>query len=150
MANMVELAKDMAVSPDGLMHTAGRIHFSGQIPEKHDANTALTASTTWYQLIGKLPVPAVLVSGVIRSEAKGVGASTVLDILKVASGTDLAGGTTLVTQVATNGLTDDTDYPLTVTAAAKACAKGSMIYAKLVTQGSEVLKPLLYDLEFQV
>lgn len=154
MSNLVEMASDMEVSPDGLLQMAGRMMMTGQVPLDISAQgTALTASETNYYILGRMPVAGVLEDAIIRSDESGVGASTTIDIFKVPSGTVIASvgtGTILVTQVAANGLTDATDEVLTISAANKRVDKGSLIVMRIVTQGSEVLEPIGYDLRFRV
>ena len=154
MGSFNELAKDMEVSPTGLLQVAGRLQLTGVAPPGiTGAGTALSASETNYWILGRMPVAGVLEDAVIRSDEKGVGASTTIDIFKVPSGSviaSVASGTILVTQVAANGLTDATDEVLTVSSANKAVAKGSLIVMRIVTQGSEVLEPVAYDLRFRV
>lgn len=150
MANMNELAIDMEVSPDGLMQSAARIHFTGQAPEYIDASTALASSATRYSIVGIMPCKGTLINAVVRSDEKGVSASSLLNILKAASGTALASGTAIVTQLECDDLTDATNWELTPTAGDCNLDKGDMIIIKHVAPASEVLEPLGYDLEFQV
>ena len=150
MGSMNEIAKDMAVSPDGFMQSAGRIHFTGQAPEYIDASTALASSATRYSIVGMMPCGGTLVRAFVRSDEKGVSSSSTFDVLKAASATALASGTAIVTQLETDDLTDATNWELSPVAGACNLVKGDMVIIKIVSPGSEVLEPVAYDLEFQV
>jgi hypothetical protein len=147
MASIDQIAGEAGVSKEGAMMNIGEYRIEGICPTNIAPLTAITASTTFYAYIGKVPKACKLVGGSIRSNAAGVGATTTLDVLKAASGTAPSAGTAIVTQVATNGLTPDTDSKLTVnTDGSQNIAAGSDIYVKIVAQGSETLKPVTVNL----
>ncbi|MDD5614883.1 MAG: hypothetical protein PHH85_01625 [Candidatus Methanoperedens sp.] len=152
-----QLADDLGISIDGLQYNAGMFiiqkQFVGAVAATAtgDFGTAMTASTTTYHVLGRMPKAGQLVEGKIRAHAAGVGATTTLDILKVASGTAVSSGTAMVTQVATNGLTADTDYSLAPkTDGSQNTGAGDLIVAKIVTQGTETLTPPIIDLKFRL
>jgi hypothetical protein len=142
MVSKKDIADELGITVDALHLNASRYIMERQAPGSIDANVALTASTTFYVKLGRVPKACVLESVTIRASAIGVGATTTIDILGVPSGTAVTSGTALVTQLAANGLTANTDYDMTVTAANKNLAAGTDIVAKIVTQASETLKPL--------
>lgn len=145
-----DLADELNISVEGLVNNITNIRIEGKAPTHIDDNTACTASSTFYVFLGRLEKAAKIVEGKIRSIAAGVGASTTLDILKVPSGTAPSSGTAIVTQVALNGITANTDSKLAPkTDGSENCAAGDMIFAKVVTQASETLKPLAVSLRFK-
>lgn len=148
MSSRRELAEEFEIPQDALHYNVARHKINGQAPSNVDGNTAITASTTYYTLLGILPRPATLESLDIRSEAAGVAGATI-DILKVPSGTAVGAGTAVVTQIAGNALTAATNYAMTVTAAAKNFAAGDALVAKIVGGAAETLKPLLVKAVFK-
>lgn len=147
------IADEIGSSPDGINYTSGKLRIQKQViaavaaTATGDANTALTASTTTYHILGKLPKAGIITSAIVRSEAAGVAGATI-DIFKVASGTAVTSGTAIVTQIAGNALTGATDLKLAVvTTGAQNIAAGSLIVAKIVTGASETLKPPFFDIE---
>lgn len=144
-----DLADELNVSQEGLV-LSSLVKMEAIVPTNIAPNTALTASTTFYGYLGRAPKGCELVEGTIRSEAKGVGATTTLDVLKVPSGTAVGSGTAIVTQIATNGLTNATDEKLAPTTdGTQILAAGDSVFVKIVTQGSEVLKPVSVSLKFR-
>lgn len=148
MVSKQELAGELEIPVDALHYNAARHIIDGQAPKNVNGDTALTASTTYYTLLGILPRNATLESVDVRSEAAGVAGATI-DILKVPSGTAVGSGTAVVTQIAGNALTAATNYAMTVTAAAKQFSAGDALVAKIVSGGAETLKPLLIKAVFK-
>lgn len=149
------LADETGMSIPGVALTSGKWRMQKQIiaavaaTATGDANTALTASTTTYHIIGMMPKAGTLSSVIIRTEAAGVAGATI-DLLSVASGTAVTAGTALITQIAGNTPTAATNYKATITEANKTVAAGALIVLKLVTGAAETLKPLFVDVEFQL
>lgn len=149
MVSKAELADELGISQDALADNAGRHTVSGQAPENVDTLTALTASTTYYKLLAILPRQATLESVKIRSAAVGVAGATI-DIFKVPSGTAITAGTAVVTQIAGNAITADTNYAMAVvTTVAKQFAAGDCLVAKIAAGAAETLKPLLITAVFK-
>lgn len=147
MGNIEQLAKEVGASVEGAKIAIGEYKLDSIAPSTIAPATALTASTTFYGLIGTVPKACKLVAGNIRSEAAGVGATTTIDILKVPSGTAIASGTAIVTQILANALTAATDKKLApVATGVENIAEGCQLWAKIVTQVSETLKPVAISL----
>lgn len=151
-----QLAEEQSVSIEGISLTTGKLRVQKQIiaavaaTATGDLNTALTSSTTTYHLICKAPKAMTLTNAIVRTAAAGVAGGT-LDLIYAASGTAMTSGTTMVTQVAGNGYTADTDKKLTInTDGTQNVPSGSIVFVKLVTGASETLKPLVVDLEFKL
>lgn len=145
------LAGEVGASREGVQQILGEVQLNGIAPTTIAPLTALTASTTFYALIGTVPKACKLVGGTIRSNAAGVGATTTLDVLKVPSGTAPSAGTAIVTQIATNALVADTDTKLApVTTGVENIAAGCEIYVKIAAQGAETLKPVAVNLVFRL
>ncbi len=141
MTSKKEMADELGITTDALHLNAARYIMERQAPGNVDGNTALSATTTYYTIIGRTPQAAVVESVTIRSAAVGVAGATI-DILKVPSGTAMTAGTAVVTQIAGNAITADTDYAMAVVAAAKNLAAGDSLVAKIVSGAAETLKPL--------
>lgn len=149
------LADEAQVSAAGINLTSGKLIIqrncvgpsATDYTQVGDANTALLASKTVYNILGRMPKAGKLKRCTIRSTAAGV-ASATIDILKAASGTAISSGTAVVTQLAGNALTASTDYDMVVnTDGTENIAAGSLIVAKIVTGAAETLKPLFVDIE---
>lgn len=107
-----------------------------------DANTAMTASVTTYTIAFIAPTPMVLKRALVRAAAVGVGATTTIDVMKAPSGTALTSGVAMITQIAANGLTANTNYNASVkTDGSQNINSGDLVFVKVVTQTSETLKP---------
>lgn len=147
MGSIEQLSNEIGASKEGVVMALGEYRLDGICPTTIAPLTAITASTTFYALIGKVPKACKLMAASCRSNAAGVGATTTLDILKVPSGTAPSSGTAIVTQLATNGLTANTDYKLAVKSdGSENIAADCDIYAKIVSQGAETLKPVTVNL----
>lgn len=135
-----KLADEVESSQEGVVLTSGRLIMQDRADG--DANTAMTASVTRYYFMGILPKSAKLIEATVRAAAAGVGATTTIDIMKVASGTAMTSGTAIITQIAANALTADTNYKAAVKSdGSENCGDGNAIIMKIVTQASETLKP---------
>lgn len=149
------LADEAQVSAAGVNLTSGKLIIqrmcvgpsATDYTQVGDANTALLASKTVYNVLGRMPKAGKLKRCTIRSAAAGVATSTI-DILKAASGTAISSGTAIVTQINGNAITGNTDYSMTVVATGdENIADGCLIVAKIVTGATETLKPLYVDIE---
>lgn len=142
-----QLKDELGISVDGLQKIA-RFMLTGNVPSNIDSDAALTASTTFYTILGYVPKGATLISGQYRVGAVSVAGST-LNIYKVPSGTAITAGTALVTQVDLTVVgAVNTNTALTVTAANKAVDEGSLIVAKVITGVGETVKGIVPQLEF--
>lgn len=150
-----QLASEVGASVAGVGYTAGKMHIqmmctgpsATDYTQIGDGNTALLASKTLYTVLGRLPKAGIIKSCIIRSANTGVAGATI-DILKAASGTAISSGTAIVTQIAGNALTANTDYKMAVNSdGSENISAGSLIVAKIVTGAVETLKPLFVDIE---
>lgn len=147
MGNIDQLAKEVGASVEGAKIAIGEHKLDAIVPSTVAPAAVLTASTTFYGLIGTVPKPCKLVAGNIRSEAAGVGGTTTIDILKVPSGTAIASGTAVVTQVIGNALVAATDTKLAPLATGvENIAAGCQLWAKIVAAAGETLKPVAISL----
>lgn len=149
------MADEVGVSAEGVLITNGKLKIQKQFigppatdyTQVGDANTALLASKTIYNVLGRMPKTGTLKYATVRANTVGVAGAT-FDIMKVASGTAIASAAAIVTQIAGTAFTAFTDVKLTVnTDGTQNIAAGSLIVAKLVTGGAETLSPPFIDLE---
>ena len=124
-------------------------------PQK-ELNTAMIASGTSFWAAMIVSCKMTLTEAIIRVEAKGIGTSTLLGLYKAASGTAVSDGTRMAgasdgADFNTSGLTNATNATMVLhtTKSRLLVADGDFVYIKIVTQGSEVLKPPVLRLTFK-
>jgi len=144
-----------AVSIDQMQRAINK-EYVVTICTQHELNTVMTASGTSYWAAMIAPCALKLTEAIIRAEADGVGTSTLLGLYKAASGTAVGSGTRMAgasddADFNTNGLTDATNGTMVLhtTAANLLVAAGDLVFIKIVTQGSEVLKSPVLRLTFE-
>jgi len=116
-----------------------------------DLNTAMTSSVTTYYGSFIAPCPMTLIDAYARAAAAGVASST-LDLQKVPSGTSIAAGTGMITQIAGTALTANTNIKATLSSTIlnRNVNAGDMVIVKIVTQAGETLKPPVVTAIFKV
>ena|SRR5271157_4196313 len=138
MVSREDIAKGCGGSPNMIAATVGQFVHLDRVAG--DFQTAMASSVTVYHALGIMGWSGQLKAGMIKAHAPGIGATTTLDVLKVPSGTAVTAGVAMVTQVATNALTADTNYQLAVKSdGSQNFNAGDTIVVKIVTQGTETL-----------
>ena len=154
--NKGDIARELgAVSLEQIQNAVTK-EFVVTICTQHELNTVMTASGTSYWAAMIASCKMELTEAMIRAEADGVGTSTLLGLYKAASATAVGSGTRMAgasddADFNTNSLTDATNalMVLHTTAANLLVADGDLVFIKIVTQGSEVLKSPVLRLTFE-
>ena len=154
--NKGDIARELGAVDLGQLQRAVNKEFVATICTQHELNTVMTASGTSYWAAMIASCKMKLTEAMISAEADGVGTSTLLGVYKAASGTAVGSGTRMAgasnsADFNTNSLTDATNATMVLhtTAANLLVADGDLIYIKIVTQASEVLKSPVLRLTFK-
>jgi len=155
--NKGDISRELGAVSLAQLQTAVNKEFAVTICAQHELNTAMTASGTSYWAAMIAPCKMRLTEAMIRAEADGVGATTLLGLYKAASGTAVGSGTRMAGDDDDNdfdtlgGLVDATNATMTLhtTAANLLVADGDLIYIKIVTAANEVLKSPVLRLTFE-
>lgn len=158
MGHVESLSKEVSASIEGVSLGIGRYHIDKQVcaPQASAADAsgnaikALMPSMTTYYILGKMPKAGKLVKANVFAYAVGVGASTVLDIMKVSSGTLITAGTQMVTQLAMNTADVSSNHKMSIVDASSNADADALIVAKITTAASETLTPPYVDLIFRL
>lgn len=136
-----QIAEMFNRSLDAVLGTVGRWILCERMDG--DEETAITASVTRYFNLGIAPFPCTLKQASIRAKGIGVGASTTIDLLKLPSGTAVASGVAMITQIAANALVANTNYKCAISSVTGAAtlAVGDSVFLKVVSQATETLTP---------
>ena len=154
--NKGDIARELGAVDLGQLQRAVNKEFVATICTQHELNTVMTASGTSYWAAMIASCKMKLTEAMIRAEADGVGTSTLLGLYKAASGTAVGSGTRMAgasddADFNTNSLTDATNATMVLHSSSGNLYvySGDLVFIKIVTQGSEVLKPPILRLTFK-